>query len=589
MKNSQRELFTEALELLAALARHAQGRDVLVEPLDSAMAPDGASAAAASESLRSLLAELQAQAKVFLGGFEASARADGGAAADSGGGDDELGMMNGLAVALHIQTVVELLAAIPAPSEAPPTPAAEAAAATQAAEGAEGVAEGGSSSSSSSPPSRRKRRSRGGQAAASAAASASSAASEAKQSRPHAAAAAAGAAAAAATHRAAAAYSAALKDLQLDEAEGLAGNAHAFAQLQSQGQGARGSRLLRQVSVLATSLPLDIGSSVFVRYDSQRFSSLRACISGPAGTPYEKGLFFFDIFLPSEFPAVPPKVQFLTTGAGRVRFNPNLYENGKVCLSLLGTWAGPGWIPNKSSLIQVLVSIQSLILVRSTKTFATAFVLRQLMAKNDQTVCHDQLRLLVAMISETTVTHVVLSQMVWGRWSSRTSMSLHSRRPSAPPAAPSSPTRESSKTNPSHGQEPLPCLALPCLALPCRAVSCLALPCLRVLYCIALRCLALPCTCRYNREIRRATLAHAILGILKSPPPFFEEIVARHFAHIGPSLLEVVGRWAADEKAVSKGEKGIMARGLSSQSEPLGAKQIAELKKLLAKLPPVTT
>ena len=46
-----------------------------------------------------------------------------------------------------------------------------------------------------------------------------------------------------------------------------------------------------------------------------------------------------------------------------MRFNPNLYESGKVCLSLLGTWSGPGWIPNKSSLIQVLISIQSLILV----------------------------------------------------------------------------------------------------------------------------------------------------------------------------------------------------------------------------------
>lgn len=36
---------------------------------------------------------------------------------------------------------------------------------------------------------------------------------------------------------------------------------------------------------------------------------------------------------------------------------------GKVCLSLLGTWAGPGWQPGKSTLLQVLVSIQSLIMV----------------------------------------------------------------------------------------------------------------------------------------------------------------------------------------------------------------------------------
>lgn len=34
------------------------------------------------------------------------------------------------------------------------------------------------------------------------------------------------------------------------------------------------------------------------------------------------------------------------------------YNNGKVCLSLLGTWAGPSWQPGQSTLLQVLVSIQ---------------------------------------------------------------------------------------------------------------------------------------------------------------------------------------------------------------------------------------
>lgn len=46
-----------------------------------------------------------------------------------------------------------------------------------------------------------------------------------------------------------------------------------------------------------------------------------------------------------------------------MRFNPNLYADGKVCLSLLGTWHGPGWKPKDSTLLQVLVSIQGLVLV----------------------------------------------------------------------------------------------------------------------------------------------------------------------------------------------------------------------------------
>lgn len=47
------------------------------------------------------------------------------------------------------------------------------------------------------------------------------------------------------------------------------------------------------------------------------------------------------------------------------RINPNLYNSGKVCLSLLNTWSGSGqekWIPKQSTILQVLVSIQGLIL-----------------------------------------------------------------------------------------------------------------------------------------------------------------------------------------------------------------------------------
>jgi hypothetical protein len=54
-----------------------------------------------------------------------------------------------------------------------------------------------------------------------------------------------------------------------------------------------------------------------------------------------------------DYPQKPPKVQFLTTGGGTVRFNPNLYESGRVCLSLLGTWDGPSWDPGTSTLLQV--------------------------------------------------------------------------------------------------------------------------------------------------------------------------------------------------------------------------------------------
>jgi ubiquitin-protein ligase len=53
-------------------------------------------------------------------------------------------------------------------------------------------------------------------------------------------------------------------------------------------------------------------------------------VIGPAGSPYENGCFVFDIWLPPSYPSAPPKVLLVTTGGGAVRFNPNLYNCGKV-------------------------------------------------------------------------------------------------------------------------------------------------------------------------------------------------------------------------------------------------------------------
>ena len=121
-------------------------------------------------------------------------------------------------------------------------------------------------------------------------------------------------------------------------------------------------RILRELTTYQTTLPIEYGSSIFVRTMESRMDLLRVMISGPSDSPYSCGCFFFDIHL-NDYPNKPPNVKFLTTGGGKYRFNPNLYPDGKVCLSLLGTWEGPGWQPGESTLLQVLVSIQSLIFI----------------------------------------------------------------------------------------------------------------------------------------------------------------------------------------------------------------------------------
>ncbi|KAE8283531.1 Ubiquitin-conjugating enzyme E2 Z [Larimichthys crocea] len=86
---------------------------------------------------------------------------------------------------------------------------------------------------------------------------------------------------------------------------------------------------------------------------------IHALITGPFDTPYEGGFFLFLFRCPPDYPIHPPRVKLITTGHNTVRFNPNFYRNGKVCLSILGTWTGPAWSPAQS-ISSVLISIQSL-------------------------------------------------------------------------------------------------------------------------------------------------------------------------------------------------------------------------------------
>jgi len=166
-------------------------------------------------------------------------------------------------------------------------------------------------------------------------------------------------------------YVESLKELQFDSIS-LAGpdnkySTHTYGTqiLNSYGNSEKIMRLVMEMNSLSTSLPLCKESSIFVRVDEERLDVIKALITGPQDTPYAGGCFEFDIYLPDTYPREAPFVHFLTTGGGRARFNPNLYEGGKVCLSLLGTWSGgygENWTP-QSTLLQVLVSIQSLILV----------------------------------------------------------------------------------------------------------------------------------------------------------------------------------------------------------------------------------
>lgn len=116
----------------------------------------------------------------------------------------------------------------------------------------------------------------------------------------------------------------------------------------------------KEMTLLARNLP----DSIVVKSFEDRSDLYSALIRGPHGTPYEDGLFLFDLRLPPDYPQSPPLCHYHSFC--RERLNPNLYVDGKVCVSLLGTWDGKGsevWSPKKSNLLQLFVSIQGLILV----------------------------------------------------------------------------------------------------------------------------------------------------------------------------------------------------------------------------------
>jgi ubiquitin-protein ligase len=87
--------------------------------------------------------------------------------------------------------------------------------------------------------------------------------------------------------------------------------------------------------------PLDT-EGIYYDHDEENILTGYALIIGSVDTPYAYGNYFFKISYPTDYPHSPPIVTFINWG-DNIRFNPNLYRNGKVCLSLLNTWRGEGW------------------------------------------------------------------------------------------------------------------------------------------------------------------------------------------------------------------------------------------------------
>ena len=97
---------------------------------------------------------------------------------------------------------------------------------------------------------------------------------------------------------------------------------------------------------------------IYYKHDEDNILKGYAYINGPKDSLYFGGNYFFEFNFPTNYPHSPPKVIFKTSD-GITRFHPNLYRNGKICLSILNTWKGEAWTGCQSirSVLLTIISI----------------------------------------------------------------------------------------------------------------------------------------------------------------------------------------------------------------------------------------
>jgi ubiquitin-protein ligase len=98
-----------------------------------------------------------------------------------------------------------------------------------------------------------------------------------------------------------------------------------------------------------------------VVYDLNDLSFIHVMIIGPSDSPYHGGFFYFKVEFPAKYFFVPPHLTFLTPEHKLgCRLHPNLYQDGKVCLSMLNTWQPNEWSP-ALTLEKIFLTIQTLL------------------------------------------------------------------------------------------------------------------------------------------------------------------------------------------------------------------------------------
>ena len=103
-------------------------------------------------------------------------------------------------------------------------------------------------------------------------------------------------------------------------------------------QMSREKRILMEIKEISEDPPVGV---MYIPSDDD-ISTGVLMIQGQDDCPYQGGFFKILITFPEMYPSFPPIAHFVSP-TNFDRMHPNFYPEGKICLSILGTWQGPGW------------------------------------------------------------------------------------------------------------------------------------------------------------------------------------------------------------------------------------------------------
>ena len=107
------------------------------------------------------------------------------------------------------------------------------------------------------------------------------------------------------------------------------------------------ARIIKEIK----NLEKDPISGISAEPEKDNLRYFKVIISGPKDSPYEGGAFKLQLYLPEEYPMVPPKCLFMSK-----IYHPNIDFLGRICLDILKK----NWSP-ALQIRAVLLSVQSLL------------------------------------------------------------------------------------------------------------------------------------------------------------------------------------------------------------------------------------